>query len=226
MKKLACFALGLLLMAGLAGCARVPQEKLDAAREQHQRILDKYQQMLTYVEEADALGKDLGVDSLLPPEAKATLTQLQSDVDERSDLVDNQLDKLKEAEVDQLIGVMGEDEAELDKWLPTIENMVTSLSGYVDVTKALAEKTEQLSTLLDTAEPTQEVIDAVTNMQNKFTEAQNQVYALAGEIDTLAETDPDASVEKLDEMRQLMEDMNAEIDSVLALLENNSAAAA
>lgn len=217
MKRVISIAMIALLAIGLlAGCAKVPQEKLDEVRNKHQQLEDAYTRLGEVIDELDSYGM-----GAVPPSLRDDYEQLGEDLASNKEIIDTQLEKMKEEEVDEVIAQLDTDLADVDSYMPALESMMETLSYIMGISETMMEKNAQLENLImqystDGVTPSDEVQQAYDDYNMMMTDYAANLNGIEQEMD---EEDPESMIAAFESLKSMVDSMSTATDELIALME-------
>lgn len=218
MKKVLSVVAVALMVLMLAGCSRVPEEKLQAVKDKHSEMEAMYTRMEEIIDEMNDVGAQMGMGDILPAETTSLMADLRAALDNNAEIIENDLAKMKEADVDEVLAKQDEELAEANNWMPVMEKSLTTVKAIVTHSDSITEKSEKLVELLGelTETPSQEVQDAYNALQEKIGGLEGHMNSLMDEVD---EEDHEAMIGVLDEVEGIFQGLVDDMDDLIAMLE-------
>lgn len=221
-------ALALML---LAGCSRVPQEKLDAVQQRYDQLRELYSQAGGILAEIEAGG------SQLPRELHEGFEKIGTGIGGYADMIDGDLRSMKESLVDELAGKMDADIAGLEELMPKLEEIreLYASGGVLDKAGQLQERVTQANGLMlalmglanqaagRQVEIPEEYRLRLEEISGQMAELSSRLEAEGAEMDEAAY---EAVLAQLDGHIQSMEEMVAAIQPLVDAGGDESAASA
>ncbi len=222
-------ALGMIVCAalvlGLAACG-VPQEKLDSLKAKHEEIKTKAGQLTDLMNEMESVSQQLGMGEVFPASVSTGLAEMEQGLAERDDTIANDLNKMNEKEVDEAIAVMDEELADLNNWLPPLEDINGSLANMVALMTSFEEQMNQIIEAASAGAFTTEAQDALMTLEEKATAMQEELNAVSAEMDALGDEDFQGVADGLAKAEGMLQELSDDAANILALMENPDATAA
>lgn len=222
MKKFLSIIMAAMLVFALAGCSKVPEEKLNEVRSKHaelEAVTARYGEILDDLRD---IGNEMGMPGLVTYEMEAVHKELKSNMEYNKEVIENDLEKMKEEQVDESIALLDEDLAEANEVMPILERLVNAMRTFKDRVVEVAEKEAEVVGLWNELDWISEETQAIVNEYNDLNDA------AAEEIDkviTAAGDDLDKIVDAYAPAEKLLGGLSEKLDEVIAALEGEKAAA-
>lgn len=204
MKKTVCAALALMLALMLTACG-VPQEKLDAVKEKHNELSDLYMEAGVKLDDMEALGFEL------PSDAWMGFDEVGKNIAENDEIVKNDLKKLNEAQVDQILATLDDDLEQMELLLQLLDKLTVYLEKAVEV----ADLYQQCYTLAVEADSAGLLSDEAADKINAITDA---MLDMENVMDGVDDEDFDAMFEALDGAIDKLDEILGELTALMGEL--------
>lgn len=224
MKKVLSLVVCTLFVLGLAGCG-VPQEKLDSLKAKHEEVKTKAGQLSDILAEMETVGQKLGMGGLFPASVSTGLSEMETALAERDDVIANDLNKMSEEEVDEALTTMDEELAMLDSWLPPLEDVNGSLANMFSLMSTFEGQMTQISDGLTAGNISTETQDALLALQDKALGMQEEMNTLSAEMNTLGDEDIQGAADALAKVEGMLQELSDDAQSILDNMGGQEAAA-